>query len=144
MQQRCADRREFRPWRHELRAQHDLRDAPERSRRREEGLLAPVLPDDMQNGFIIRGIGMMTMGVPISGAQMDLNISDGHFLLGFVIFAKSHNRPGEVRAAAMIPKSGLDNFHRSPVISGEHGLVELLEPKGLHFQFRRRGDRLLS
>ncbi len=38
-------------------------------------------------------------------------------------------------AAAMIPKSGLDDFRLAPVVRGQERLIKLLEPERLHGEF---------
>jgi hypothetical protein len=39
----------------------------------------------------------------------------------------------------VIPKSGLDDLDGAPVVRGQRGLEELLEPERLDLDFRRRG-----
>jgi hypothetical protein len=69
MEQRGAERLEFRPRRDELGTEHDLRHAAKRGGRGKKRFLAPVLPDDVQDRFVVGGIGMMAVRVPVGGRR---------------------------------------------------------------------------
>ena len=53
-------------------------------------------------------------------------------------------RAREIGSAAVIPKSGLDDLHFSAIVRCQDGLVKLLEPERLDFQFRGRRRRFLA
>jgi len=134
-QNRPAKRLEFGPWGDELRAEHDLRHTAKGSRRGKKRLAALAFPHDMKDGFIVGGIDMMTMGMPMDGTQVDLDVAKRGVGVGFSLFAESHDGVREIGPAAVIPKSGLDDFHCAPVVRLQERLIKLLEPKRLDFEF---------
>jgi hypothetical protein len=87
----------------------------------------------MEDRFVIGGIGVMAVRIPIGGPQMDLDAADGHVVIGFSILLKSDDCPGEIGTAAVIPKSGLDDFDSASVVRGQGWFIKLLKPKRLDF-----------
>ena len=142
MEQGGAQGLELGPGRDQLRTEHDLRYAPEGGGGGKKGFRARDFPDDMKDGLIVGGVGMMAVGVPIDGAQVDLDVADDH-LFGLAL-AEADGGAGEVGAAGVVPKSGLNDFNGSTVIRGQGGLMKLFKPKGLYLQFRGWGDRFLA
>ena len=72
--ERGTERLQFRPRRDELRAEHDLRYAAKGSGRGEEG--SPfAFPHDVENRFVVSGVGVMTVRVPVAGSQVDFDVA---------------------------------------------------------------------
>ena len=138
MQERGAEGLQFGPGGDELGAKDDLGDAAERGGGGKKGFFGFGFPDDVEDGVVVGGIDVVAVSGPIGGPEMDFDVSDED-VFGVVVFGEAEGGAGEVGACAMIPESGLDDFDGASVVGGEAGLVKLFEPKGLDFEFRRRG-----
>jgi hypothetical protein len=126
-----------------LRAEHDLRHAAKGGSRREKGFSPASLPDDVQDGFVVSGIGMVLVRVPIGGTQMNFDMAQGYLAVLLSILREAHHRAGKIGTAPVIPEPRLDDLDRAPIIRRQGGLKQLLKPKRLNLQFRRRRRRIL-
>ena len=142
VQQRGAERLQFGPRGDQLRTEHNLRHTSKGCRRREKRLGTRLVPDDVENGFLVRGIGMMAVRVPIGRAKVDFDVAHDH--LFYLPMRETKRRAGEVGPSGMIPESGLDDFDRPSIIGRENRLMQSFEPECLHLHFRRSGDGFLA
>ena len=82
----------------------------------------------MQDGLIIRRIGMMSVRVPVAGAKVNLDVADRDLVRGFLAVVETGRDAGEIRPAGMVPKSGLNDFYLAAIVRGQNRLIKLLEP----------------
>ena len=87
----------------------------------------------MQHRFVVGGIGVVPVQVPVVGAEMDFHRP--HDELGAV--GETHGGARKVGSAAMVPETWLDDFDGAAVVGFKDRGIKLLEPKGLDLHLGR-------
>jgi hypothetical protein len=93
-----------------------------------------VIPNDVQQDVLKRGIAVVTVGVPAAGAQVNLHVAGTRRGV-----ANLNDRAAKIRPAFDTHKTGVQNADGSAIGGLEPvALQPLVPPDGLEQAFRRR------
>ena len=107
----------------------------QRQGRRRIGYGSGVIPNDVQQDVLKRGIAVVTVGAPAAGAQVNLHIAGTRRGV-----ANLNDRAAKIRPAFDADETGMQNPNGSAVGRLEPvALQPLMTPDGLEQAFRRRG-----
>ena len=109
--------------------EHHLRHAAKSGGRGEESLRALRFPDDVQNRFVVGGSVSWPCACQSAGRRWTSTLPIVSSGSGLPSVGKPHHGAGEIGTAAMIPKSGLDDFDRAAVVGGQAGVDKAARTK---------------